>query len=87
MMVKARSRKSRAFSQRRSPTLFAEGIPFVGLSTNAESSLGFKMPAELEAEFKEILAAGGRTLMICDGRCIVEPNYFEVFRKYCGKEE
>ena len=66
---------------------FAEGIPFVGLNTNAESSLGFKTPAELEAEFKEILAAGGRTLMICDGRCIVEPNYFEVFRKYCGKEE
>lgn len=64
---------------------FAEGVPFVGLNTDASSSLGFKTPEELEQELKVILAAGGRTLMVCDGRCIIEPGYFEVFRKYCGK--
>ncbi len=64
---------------------FSEGIPFVGLYTNANGSLGSKTPADLERELQVILAAGGRTLMICDGCCIIEPNYFEVFRKYCGK--
>lgn len=64
----------------------AEGIPFLGLNSNAKSSLGFKTPAEVEAELKTILAAGGRTLMVCTGRCIIEPGYFEIFRKYCGKE-
>ncbi len=64
---------------------FAEGIPFVGLSTNSKSSLGSKTPAELEQELQDVLAAGGRTLMICDGRCIIEQGYLEVFQKYCGK--
>jgi len=64
----------------------AEGIPFLGLNTNKKSSLGFKTPADVEAELKTILAAGGRTLMVCSGHCILEPGYFEVFRKYCGKE-
>ena len=65
---------------------YAEGIPFLGISTNPQSSLGYKTPADVEREMKEILAAGGRTLMICNGDSIIEPGYFEVFRKYCGKE-
>lgn len=64
----------------------AEGIPFLGISTNPQSSLGYKNPADVEREMKEILAAGGRTLMICNGDSIIEPGYFEVFQKYCGKE-
>ena len=64
----------------------AEGIPFLGLNSNEKSSLGFKTSPEVEAELKTILAAGGRTLMVCTGRCIIEPGYFEIFRKYCGKE-
>lgn len=64
----------------------AEGIPFLGINTNATSSLGYKTPEDVEREMKQILDAGGRTLMICDGRAIIEPGYFEVFRKYCGKE-
>lgn len=64
----------------------AEGIPFQGISTNPQSSLGYKSPADVEREMKEILAAGGRTLMICNGNSIIEPGYFEVFKKYCGKE-
>ena len=64
----------------------AEGIPFLGINTNPQSSLGYKSPADVEREMKEILAAGGRTLMICNGEAIIEPGYFEVFRKYCGKE-
>ena len=64
----------------------AEGIPFLGLNTNEKSSLGFKTPADVESELKTILAAGGRTLMVCTGRCILEPGYCDVFRKYCGKE-
>ncbi|MBQ9337618.1 MAG: hypothetical protein IJS14_10035 [Lentisphaeria bacterium] len=64
----------------------AEGIPFLGINTNKQSSLGWKSPADVEREMKEILSAGGRTLMICNGRSIIEPGYFEVFKKYCGKE-
>ena len=64
---------------------FAEGIPFIGLSTDKTSSLGFKTPEEVEHDLRTILAAGGRTLMVCDGRSILVDGYFEVFRKYCGK--
>ena len=28
--------------------------------------------------------AGGRMLMVCNGPVMIEPGYFEVFRKYCG---
>ena len=63
----------------------AEGIPFLGLSTDPKSSLGYKTPADVERELRDILSAGGRTLMICCGKTIIEPGYFEVFRKYCGK--
>ena len=65
----------------------AEGIPFLGINTNEKSSLGYKTPEDVEREMKQILAAGGKTLMICDGRAIIEPGYFEVFRKYCGKKK
>lgn len=60
------------------------GIPFLGLNASPGGSLGFKTPAEVEAECKTILAAGGRTLMVCDGPAMLKPGYFEVFRKYCG---
>lgn len=63
-----------------------EGMPFIGLSADKSSSLGFKTPAEIEQELKIILAAGGRTLMVCDGRDIIKDGYLEVFRKYCGKK-
>ncbi|MBQ7695250.1 MAG: hypothetical protein IJT50_09025 [Lentisphaeria bacterium] len=63
----------------------AEGIPFLGLSTDESSSLGYKTPADVERELKIILSAGGRTLSVCSGSAIIEPGYHEVFRKYCGK--
>lgn len=65
---------------------FAEGIPFIGLSTDKSSSLGYKTPETVEAELKTILASGGRTLMVCNGADIITPGYFEVFKKYCGRE-
>ncbi|MBR2373076.1 MAG: hypothetical protein IKA87_02480 [Lentisphaeria bacterium] len=63
-----------------------EGMPFIGLNADKNSSLGFKTPAEVEQELKIILAAGGRTLMVCNGSDIIKDGYWEVFRKYCGKK-
>ena len=63
-----------------------EGIPFQGINTNPNISLGYKTPADVEREIRQILTAGGRTLMVCDGPSIIEPSYYEIFRKYCGKE-
>lgn len=65
---------------------FAEGIPFLGLNTNKTSSLGYKTPDDVERELKAILCAGGRSLMVCCGRVIIENGYYEVFKKYCGKK-
>lgn len=64
----------------------AEGLPFIGLSTDKNHSLGYKTPAEVEHDLRTILKAGGRTVMVCNGHAIIEPGYFEVFRKYCGRE-
>ena len=64
---------------------FAEGIPFIGINTDSTSSLGYKTPAELEDDIKAILAAGGRTLMVCSGVSVIKDGYYEVFKKYCGK--
>ncbi len=63
----------------------AEGIPFIGLNTDATSSLGSKTPEDVDLELRTILAAGGRTVMVCTGAEILKPGYFEVFKKYCGK--
>ena len=63
-----------------------EGIPFQGVNTNSNISLGYKTPADVEREIRQILAAGGKTLMVCDGPSIIEPGYFDVFRKYCSNE-
>ena len=63
----------------------AEGVPFLGLNGDAQSSLGYKTPADVERELRTILAAGGRTLMVCCGLYVIRPGYFEVFKKYCGK--
>lgn len=64
----------------------AEGLPFIGLNTDKNHSLGYKTPAEVGHDLRTILAAGGRTVMVCNGHKIIEPGYFEVFRKYCGRK-
>jgi hypothetical protein len=64
----------------------AEGLPFIGLSPDKNHSLGYKTPAEVEHDLRTILKAGGRTVMVCNGHAIIEPGYFEVFRKYCGRK-
>ena len=65
---------------------FAEGIPFIGLSTDKSNSLCFKTPEEVDHDLRTILSAGGRTVMVCNGRSIIEDGYFEVFKKYCGRK-
>jgi hypothetical protein len=65
----------------------AEAIPFIGLNSNVSSSLGYKSPADVERELKIIIASGAETLMICSGAPVIQPGYFEVFKKYCGKEK
>lgn len=60
-------------------------IPFLGLNTDSKSALGFKSPEDLEKEMQTILAAGGKSLMICCGRTMSEPGYYEVFCKYSSK--
>ena len=64
---------------------FVEGLPFIGLNVNCKSSLGYKSPQDVETELQTILAAGGKTLLVCSGRYIIEPGYYEVFKKYCTK--
>ncbi len=63
----------------------AEAVPFIGLNSNNQSSLGYKTPADVERELKIILASGAGTLMVCSGSPVIQPGYFEVFKKYCGK--
>lgn len=60
----------------------AAGIPFVGLNGAKGSALYSKTPQELEKELQTILAAGGRSLMVCNGGDMIKPSYYEVFRKY-----
>ena len=62
-----------------------EAIPFIGLNSNPNSSLGFKSPEDVERELKIIIASGANTLMVCSGAPVIQPGYFEVFKKYCGK--
>ena len=64
-----------------------EGVPFIGLSTDKSSSLGFKTPEQLDFELRTVLEAGGRKLMVCNGSSILQDGYFEVFKKYCGKKK
>ena len=64
---------------------FAEGIPFIGINTDSSGSLGYKTPADVEDDIKAILAAGGRTLMVCSGISVIKDGYYDVFKKYCGK--
>ena len=63
----------------------AEGIPFVGLNARNDQSLAHKTPERLEKELQTILAAGGRTLQVCNGLHMIKPGYYEVFKKYCTK--
>lgn len=60
----------------------AEGVPFVGLNGAKGSALYSKTPEELEKELQTILAAGGRSLLVCSGGDMIKKNYFEIFRKY-----
>jgi hypothetical protein len=61
------------------------GLPFIGINQNPGSSLVRKTPQEVEQELQTILAAGGRTLLVCNGAAIIAPGYYEVFKKYFGK--
>ncbi len=63
-----------------------EAVPFIGVNVDPRSSLGSKTPADIELELQTIIAAGGRSLMVCNGSAMIEPGYFEVFRKYCGRQ-
>ena len=62
-----------------------QGIPFIGVSTNAKGSLGYKSPSDVAKDIEAVIAAGARTLMVCNGSAMIAPGYFEVFRRYCGK--
>ena len=62
-----------------------EGIPFVGLNARKDQALAHKTPEQLEKELQTILAAGGRTLQVCNGPDMIKPGYYEVFKKYCTK--
>ena len=64
---------------------FVQGVPFIGLNTKSSSSLGYKTPQQVESELQTILAAGGRTLLVCSGSAILQDGYYEVFKKYCTK--
>ena len=64
---------------------FVQGVPFIGLNTKRTSSLGFKTPQDVEQELQTILAAGGRTLLVCSGSAILQAGYYEVFKKYFAK--
>ncbi len=59
------------------------GVPFIGLN-QTPGSLWVKDAATLESELGTILAAGGDTLMVCNGGDMIKPGIYEVFRKYCG---
>jgi len=63
-----------------------EGIPFIGINEKENSSLAHKTPAEVEQELRIILASGSRTVMVCNGEAILEAGYYEIFKKYCGRE-
>ena len=64
----------------------AVGVPFVGLNRKTPSSLWVKSPATLEKELRTILDAGGDMLMVCNGNDMIKPGIYEVFKKYCGKD-
>ena len=62
------------------------GVPFIGINPTPGSSLVSKTPQEVEKELQTIWAAGGRSLLVCSGRAVAEPGYYEVFKKYFGKQ-
>ena len=59
------------------------GVPFVGLNQRP-GSLWIKDASTLEAELRTILSAGGDMLMVCNGKDMIKPGIYDVFRKYCG---
>ena len=59
----------------------SEAIPFIGLNSNPNSSLGYKSPEDVERELKIIIDSGSNTLMVCSGSPVIQPGYFEVFKK------
>ena len=60
----------------------SQGVPFVGLNATPGRALAFKSPERLEDELRQILAAGGRSLSVCNGQDMLKPGYREVFRKF-----
>ena len=60
----------------------SQGVPFVGLSATPGRALAFKSSERLEDELRQILAAGGRSLSVCNGQDMLKPGYREVFRKF-----
>lgn len=67
--------------------LTAEGLPFIGLSTDKNSSLGYKTPEDIDFELRTILQRGATSVMVCNGREILKDGYFEVFKKYCAADK
>lgn len=64
----------------------SQGVPFVGLNATPGEALAFKSPERLEDELRQILAAGGRTLSVCNGPDMLKPGYREVFRKFAPEK-
>lgn len=60
----------------------ATGIPFLGFSAN-NPNFPEKTPQRLELELREILAAGGRSIMLCSGDQLLQcPDHVKVIKKY-----
>ena len=75
-----------AVVNRKQPAPGCAGVPFIGVSTNPRSSLGYKSPADVEKDLQIILRSGGDSLMVCNGDSMITPGYFEVFQKYCSRQ-
>ncbi len=59
------------------------GVPFLGINTKPGGSFWRKSPETLEKELHILLDSGADTLMVCSGAAMIEPEYFEIFKKYC----
>ena len=63
------------------------GIPFIGFyDSDRQKAFDYKSPERLEMELREILAAGGRNLMICGPKDFWnKKEYRDVVKKYMKK--
>lgn len=60
----------------------ARSVPFVGLNATEGRALAYKSPERLDHELRLILAAGGRSVAVCNGADMLKPGYREVFMRY-----